>query len=189
MKEFRLNEKDYKLPTDWSEVTLADYVRLAKLEESKSQYFLGELYLLKMIECLCNVDGGELDDLTIDIVNEISSDIQFLQDEPLYNNTKNILIGDINYVFPSDLNKLTMGEYISMKTLQEGSLTQAEAIPFLLSVILRPGVLVVDEETGKERWIQNKFDANNIEYRKDLFMNLPILDLMGPITFFLGGKK
>jgi hypothetical protein len=190
MKEFRLEEKDYKMPTDWSEMTLRHYVSLAKLEETKSQFILGELYLLKVIESLCLVDeDDDLDELTLDIVNELSGIISFLQENPVWNNISHLNIEGVDYVFPSDLNKLTMGEYISMKTFQENSASQAEAIPYVLSIILRPGKKIVNEETGEEKWVQDKFTASNIEYRKELFMDLPVFDLMGPVSFFLSGKE
>lgn len=188
MKKFELNGKEFQMPTDWSEVSLKHYVELTKLEENKSEYIFGELYLLKVIEVLCGADSGELDDLTIDMVSDLSQSVGFFQTEPKWNNTRNIKIGDVDYVFPADLNKLTMGEYISIKTLQENSQSQADAIPYILAVILRPGELVKNEETGKEYWVQNKFDANNIEYRRELFMKQPVFDLMGPVSFFLNGN-
>lgn len=188
MKKFELNGKSFEMPTEWSELTLRHYVELTKLEEQKSQFLLGELYLLRVIEALCSAEQGDLDDLTIDMVSDLSNSVGFLQKEPVWNNTKNIKIGDVDYVFPADLNKLTMGEYISIKTLQENSPSQAEAIPFIIAVILRPGRLVRDEETGKEKWQQDKFDANNIEYRKELFLKQPVFDLMGPVSFFLNGS-
>jgi hypothetical protein len=188
MKKFELNGKSFEMPTSWSDLTLKHYVNLATLEENKTQYLLGELYLLKVIEVLCDADAGELDDLTIDMVTELSKEVGFLQQEPTWNNTKNITIADVDYAFPADLNKLTMGEYISIKTLQENSPSQAGAIPLILAVILRPAKLIKDEESGLESWIQDRFDANNIEYRKDLFLKQPVFDLMGPVTFFLSGS-
>lgn len=188
MKKFELNNKEFMMPTSWSDLTLQHYVNLAQLEENKTQYLLGELYLLKVIEVLCSAEPGELDDLTIDMVSDLSKEVGFLQSEPKWNNTKHIKIDDIDYCFPADLNKLTMGEYISIKTLQENTPSQAQAIPLILAVILRPGKLIKDLESGKENWIQDKFDANNIEWRKDLFLQQPVFDLMGPITFFLNGS-
>jgi hypothetical protein len=188
MKKFELNKKEFEMPTDWKDLSLRHYVNLATLEENKTQYLLGELYLLKVIEVMCNAEPGELDDLTIDMVTELSKEVGFLQQEPQWTNTKHIKIGDVDYAFPLDLNKLTMGEYISIKTLQENSASQAGAIPLILAVVLRPAKLVKDEESGKESWVQDKFDANNIEYRKDLFLKQPVFDLMGPITFFLSGS-
>jgi hypothetical protein len=188
MKNFKLDDKDYQVPENWNEMSLKLYVNVAKLEEKKSEYLLGELYLLKIIEAICDAEDGELDDLTLEDVNDISKSIGFLQEEAEWPNVKILEIEGTTYVFPSDLNKLTMGEYISMKTFQENISSQAEAIPYILAIILRPGKLVKNEETGEEKWVQDKFTANNIDYRKEVFLNQPVMDLMGPIGFFLGGK-
>lgn len=190
MKEFRLNEKDYKMPTDWNEMTLRHYINIAKLEESRTEYLLGELYLLKMIECLCLVESDDdLNDLTLDVVSELSTSLSFLHTQPKWSSTKEIQVNGVDYVFPSDLNKLSMGEYISMKTFQENSKTDAEAIPYILAIILRPGRKVFDEETGKEKWVQEKFNVSNLEFRKELFMGVLAQDLMGQVGFFLTGKE
>jgi hypothetical protein len=189
MKTFTLNEKTYDLPESWNEISLKRYINIAKLEEQRKDFFLGELYLLKMIEALCDVEDGELDELTLDVVNDISEALKFLQAETEWPVNKFVEIEGTIYVFPADLNKLTMGEYISIKTFQENSQTQADALPYILSVVLRPGRLEKNEETGEEKWVQDKFTANNIEYRRELFMKHPVIDLMGPINFFLGGNK
>lgn len=188
MKQFKIREKEYQMPTEWADVTLEIYVRLAELEEKKEGFGIPELYLLKVLECLCNVEDGELDELTLDVVNELVGLIGYIQEEPTWNNGTHLVINDVDYVFPADLNRLTMGEYISIKTLQENSTTAAGIIPYILAIILRPGKKEVDVETGRETWIQDKFDTNNLEWRKELFMKQPVFNLMGPVTFFLNGK-
>ena len=188
MKEFKIGKQEFKMPTQWSEITLATYVKMAELDEKKEDIGMAELYLLKVIEALCGVEEGDLDDLTLEGVNELSVEVGFLKEEPAWSNTKHIKIEDIDYVFPTDLNKLTMGEYISIKTLQDAQTTKSGIIPYILAIILRPGKLEVNDETGKEEWIQDKFNVANLEWRKDLFMKQPVFDLMGPVTFFLNGS-
>ena len=188
MKEFKIEEQEFKMPTDWKEITLATYVKMAELDERKEDIGMAELYLLKVIEALCGVEEGDLDDLTLDMVNELSEAVGFLKEEPTWSNTKHIKIDDKDYVFPTDLNKLTMGEYISIKTLQDAQTTKSGIIPYILAIILRPGKLVLNEETGKEVWKQDKFNVANLEWRKELFMSQPVFDLMGPVTFFLNGS-
>jgi hypothetical protein len=188
MKDFKLNDKDYQMPTDWQDMNLRKYVELAKLEEMKESFGMPELYLLKVIEALCDAEGGDLDDLTLDMVSELANEVGFLQAEPVWSNTRHIEIEGKDYVFPEDLNRLTMGEYISIKTLQEQQTTQADLIPWLLAIILRPGRKEYNEETKKEKWIQDKFNTANLEWRKELFMNQPVMNLMGPVTFFLNGN-
>jgi len=188
MKEFKIRERDYQMPTNWDEVTLNVYVRLAELEEKKETFGIPELYLLRVLECLCNVEEeGDLDELTLDLVNELVGSIGYIQEEPTWTNTNHLVIEGQDYVFPNDLNALTMGEYISIKTLQEGT-TTAGIIPYILAIILRPGTKEVDAETGKEKWVQEKFSTANLEWRKELFMKQPVFNLMGPVTFFLNGK-
>jgi hypothetical protein len=188
MKEFKLNDKNYQMPTAWEDMDLKRYVELAKLEEMKDNFGIPELYLLKVIEALCGAEGGDLDDLTLDMVTELSNEVSFLQEQPNWGNSRHIEIEGQDYVFPEDLNKLTMGEYISIKTLQEQQTTQADLIPWLLAIILRPGKKEYDEEMKKEKWIQDKFNTANLEWRKELFMRQPVFNLMGPVTFFLNGN-
>lgn len=187
MKLFTIGEKEYQMPTEWNDVTLDVYVRMAELEERREAFGLPELYLLKILECLCSAEDGDLDELTLDTVNELVALIGYIQEEPTWTNTNHLVIDEVDYVFPNDLNKLTMGEYISIKTLQENN-TTAGIIPYILAIILRPGTKEVDTETGKERWVQEKFSISNLDFRKELFMKQPVFNLMGPVTFFLSGK-
>jgi hypothetical protein len=188
MKQFKIREQEYQMPTDWNDVSLGVYVKLADLEERKEAFGIPELYLLKMLEALCNVEEGELDELTLDMVNELVNDVAFVQEQPTWNNSHHLVIEGVDYVFPADLNRLTMGEYISIKTLQENNTTSG-IIPYILAIILRPGTKSVDAETGKEVWIQDKFSTANIEYRRDIFMKQPVFNLMGPVSFFLSGNE
>lgn len=189
MKQFKLNEREYEMPTSWDEMSLSKYVELAKLEELKENFGMPELYLLKVIEALCGAEGGDLDDLTLDMVNELSREVNYLQEQPVWSNSNHIEIEGQDYVFPEDLNKLTMGEYISIKTLQEQQTTQADLIPWLLAVILRPGKKEYNEETKKEFWKQDRFNVANLDFRKELFLKQPVFNLMGPVTFFLNGNE
>ena len=189
MKQFKLNETEYEMPTSWDEMNLSKYVELAKLEEMKESFGMPELYLLKVIEALCGAEQGDLDDLTLDMVTELSKEVGYLQEQPVWGNSRHIEIEGQDYVFPEDLNKLTMGEYISIKTLQEQQTSQADLIPYLLAIILRPGKKEYDEETKKEFWKQDRFNVSNLDYRKELFLKQPVFNLMGPVSFFLNGNE
>ena len=175
------------MPTSWEEITLKTYVELEKLESLREVY-IQELFLLRNIEVLCSAEQGELDEITIKDVNDLSEASQFLAKQPEWEMTKHIKIGDVDYAFPQDLNQLGMGEYVSMKTLQEGQASPADALPYILAVILRPATLVKDEETGKENWVREKLNTTNIEFRKNLFLTMPVFNFMGPISFFLSGN-
>jgi len=183
MISFELNNKIITMPTEWQEVTLDKYVKIASLDDLRRNSPIQELYILKLIEVLCDLSDNEGDDLEITKVTELVEKLSFLHIEPKWEVLKYINIEGVDYVFPDDLNKLTMGEYISMKTLQQNIPNEAESIPYILAVILRTGKQI----DGK--WVQDKFDAEGIEERKDIFMRQPVYSLMAPINFFLNGKK
>lgn len=174
---------EINLPTSWEDITLETYVKIAKLEEMKNTYQFEELYLLRIIELLCGVDEGQIDEMTIEQIQQITDDLGFLQNQNNWTARQTIEIDGQVYVFPKDMNRLTMGEYISIKTLQEKVGNSVDCIPYILAIILRKGKLVND------KWVQTKFEVDELEERKNLFLKQPITYLMGAVDFFLGGKK
>ena len=78
-----------------------------------------------------------------------------------------------------------MGEYISIKTMQTDK-GDIDFIPYLLAIILRPGKKILVE--NEERMIQEKFDVESMEQRRELFLSHPVIELMGPVSFFLNGN-
>jgi len=189
MKNYLVEDRIIKIPTCWQDIKFKTYMEIAKLEKAKGAYQFEELYLMKFVETMCEVEQGDLDDLTIEQINEIASGMTFLGDTLDFPVRTHMEIAGVDYVLPKDINKLTMGEYISIKTLQEKIGDEVAVLPYILAIILRPGIKVVDSETGKEMWKQNKFDAENIEYRKNLFLEQSVADLMGAVNFFLSGNK
>jgi len=169
-------------------MNLGTFIKIAELQEANTEYLYKELYLLKLLEALTGAEPGDLDDMTLEEINVINEKISFLNEDPKPEEVKTIEIGDKIYVYPETLYKLTAGEYISIKTLTDGQ-SFSKTILNLLAIILRPGKKIVNSETGEEKWIQEKFDAQNLEYRKQLFIKLPVLKVLHSVNFFLSGKQ
>lgn len=178
MYNFKIEDKEFSIPTDWSEVPLKTYIDIVRLERTKEDYKIAELYLIKMIELLV---GDNIDDLPLEDLSEMMKVLQYITIEPVSEKTITLKIGEKDYVFKEDMNKLSTGEYISIKVLQEGK-DELDSLPDLLAVILRPGELV----DGK--WIQEKFNADDIPIRRRLILEQPITKLLGYVGFFLNGK-
>jgi hypothetical protein len=189
MITFNLGEKDFNLPTEWEEITLGTYLKLSEIGSSlENKYAFNELYVMRVLEILTGADSGDLDDLTIQALNELSSKISYLNSEPKMDIFQHIEIEGKDYAFPEDLYQITAGEYISIKTLQEHEKNPTEFYLHLLSILLRPAKKIKNLETGKDKWIQEKFHAENLCFRRDLYKNLPITKVLGTINFFLNGK-
>lgn len=186
MIEFKLNERDYKMATSWDELTLERYCNLVALQGQEAEVKVEELYLLKIVGALCGVDLAELYELDMTTVRNLVDNLEFIYKQPEWPLKRFIMFNDKMYVFPQELNKITMGEIISIKTLQENK-TQAEFLPYLLAIILRPGEEY--EADGVKKYRQDKFNADDIELRRELFMELTIPEIMGSINFFLSGNN
>lgn len=184
MKKFKVNEKEWQMPESFDEMSLEAFLRITNLQENQSEAIFKELYIIKLIEALVGAEPGDLDDLTLEELGNLTKDLDYLNVQPNSKQVNQFVIDGVDYSFPESFNKLTTGEYISIFTLTEGKST-SDTILYLLSVILRPAKKVYCEITKKEKWVQNKFDAENIEYRKNLFKKLPVLDVLWSVNFFL----
>lgn len=186
MITIKTNNTEYYMPENYDEMSLETFIRLTKVQESGTEYVFQEYYMIKLLEAMVNAEPGDLDDLTIEEMATLSEKLKYLSEEPKPKKVDMIVINNITYAFPDNFNKLTTGELISIKTLNEEKNT-GESILNLLAIILRPATKVLDSETGKERWVRGKFDAQNIEHRKQIFLKLPVLDCLFSVNFFFTG--
>lgn len=184
MHTYKCNDKEFNFPESWEEVDLKTYIKLAKLEESKSEYKYGELYLLKLIEALSSAEEGDIDDLSIDQINELSPKLLFIKESPNLSTEKHFYIGDKLYAAPEDFKTLSIGEFISIKTYHEAFPNVWDACPWILAILWRPAEKVFDEERGVEVIKRESFKTDNLEFRKNLFMDQPAVKIVQSLLFF-----
>ncbi len=173
MYKFKFNEKEYNLPDCWDDVLVEDFIKILKLEKQKSLYQYDELYAAKLVEILLKVDEVELNEFDLGLFGDLVEKLLFLQSLPDYKNKNEIVLDGVKYVTPQNLNKLTLGEYASIKTLTKDK-EYEEQILLILSIILRP--------EGE------KFEANKIGERVERFKKLRIIDVNESVNFFLSGN-
>jgi hypothetical protein len=188
MYSYICNDKEFHFPESWEEVNLKTYIKIAKLEESKSDYKWGELYLLKLIEVLSSAEEGDLDDLSIDQINELSPRLLFIKENPNLSNEKSFYIEDKLYASPEDFKTLSIGEFISIKTYHEAFPNVWDACPWILAILWRPAEKVMDEERGVEVIKRESFKTENLEFRKNLFLSQPATKIIQSLLFFSTSK-
>lgn len=191
MRQFKIAEKEFSFCTNWNELTLRQYINLVKVQQKEKEYTIRTLFMLAIFEVLCNVKDGDLDDMDIETLGHISKDMGFITSNPEFSKIDHITIDGVDYVFSQDLNQLKMSEMITIELLQKKYMDNPiDFIPHLLSVILRPGHKVFDNETKKDVWVQDKFENKNLDYRSELFLDkCKGVDLMGATDFFLNGSQ
>ena len=197
----KIDYKDISLeiPDSWDDLTLKQYIEYEEVspkikQEKEGEYTTGNLLnILKLAEVLTNSTEEQIDRLYIPEMNDLSLKIGefIISIKPNFKSIDHFNIDGIDYVV-KDINQLTNGEYITLNILKEQHKDIKELLPRLLSVLIRPGKLNKDEETGEENWeIEpfNRKDLFNMDYRKNLFLNKGKAKDMVPIlNFFLTMK-
>ena len=168
--------KEILIPTSWQDVTLGEYIELSKLDINS--YKSPVEYYIHMLRVFGNTDIENIFEYikAVDL-NSIVGQMSFMNEQPKQLDNKTVVVNGVDYHLTSNLNDLTVGEYVSIEQLIEsGKLDSIEAIPVILSVILRP----LDED----------FDSDKCAERIKLFTKeLSIEDVLGMSIFFSIGVK
>ena len=185
MKTFKVGDNEYKIPNSWEDMTLENYIDFFNFQDSNKDREIDDLYMIEVFEILSKCD--EVIDIPINELRDLLSELTFLSELPKLNDNKTILI-DGNLYGCIDLNKMTTGEYISIKTLMGSEKTVLNGLPKLLAIILRPAEEIVDPETGEKKLKVEKFSVDNLTWRAEKFKELKVVDVLHWVSFFLTGK-
>lgn len=164
------------IPTSWKDVTLKEFIKLSCLDINTYKTPLE--YYIHVLRIFGNKDLENIFEfIKASDINDIINQMSFMNEEPLKLDNKTVKIKGIEYHLTNDLNELTVGEYISIESLiEQDKLNGVEAIPVILSVILRP--------------LNEVFDSNKCKERIELFKNeLSIEDVLGMSVFFSTGER
>jgi hypothetical protein len=191
MKTFKIGDREIFFSNSWEDMTVRQWIEFYKLNERKNKESMVEdYYLLSILEILCSVFPGELDDMSLNQYQDYLKELEFMLENPKLKEVGPVLVGEKLYSFKENLSELTTGEYITIKTLQGRYENNLDGLPFILSVIFRPATEVKDEETGEISYVQEKFDTKNLDWRADIiYNNVKALDVMKGINFFFSGKN
>ena len=191
MKTIKINEKEIYFSNSWEDLTVKQWIGFYQLNERREkENMVEDYYLLSILEVLCNVFPGELDDMSLTEYQNSIKELEFLLEQPTLKEVGPVQVGDKLYGFPDSFNDLKTGEYITIKTLQSRYENNLDGLPTLLAVIFRPVTESIDSETGEKTYIQEKFDTKNLDWRADLiYNNVKAIDIMKGVNFFFTGKN
>lgn len=186
MKTFKVGDNEYKVPNSWEDMTLENYIDFFNFQDSNKDREIDDLYMIEVFEMLSDCD--RVLDIPINELKDLLGELLFLSDTPKLNENKTILIDGKLYGCV-DLNKMTTGEYISIKTLMGSEKTVLNGLPKLLSIIIRPAEEVIDSETGEKKLKIEKFSVDNLTWRAEKLKELKVVDVLHWISFFLTGRE
>ena len=179
----KIAEREYQLPEGWNEVNLSKFQRIIEKNELISEYKSQILFGLELFSILIDCDVEDLKQLTKTSFEKLSEETKWLYNDVVGVEKPEFVINGETYRPLKDLNKLTMGDNISLEMMINES-NQATLIPNILPILLRK-VRKIKGEDGN--WIEElePFNAEEYHERRKLFLeNIYITDVINFKDFF-----
>lgn len=175
MIKIQIDEKEFHLPSNWSEVSLDC---LMKLNNIKEKTFTSDIeQSIAIIESVSDMTEETILDLPISDLRTISDLFDWVAVLPS-DDTVNpfIIIDDIKYL-PVNIQTISSGEFISLEVFQKGDVNNN--LHLIAAILIRP------EVEGKIEKLKDIFD---IQKRAELFKEKLMVGDYWPIvqSFFYG---
>ena len=156
------------IPDTLGEITLEQYQEYLKIQEQeKDQYVLGS----KMIEIFCKVPFKNIFEYRVSHINRISKTLSDIFNQETKYLVKHFKIGNVQYGFIPELDKMSFGEYVDLDTYFKDWQDMHKA----MSVLYRPVT-----QKYNDRYNIEKYKADNGEHMKQM----PLDACFSSIVFF-----
>ena len=198
--ELKFSNLTITLPDNMDEITFGDWLLYSKevegFDKLDPESIEAQIKLFRICEILAGLPEGGLDDLRLEEATTLISVLTELINKPAdFKAAEAFQIEGTWYATRKikDMNSLTNGEYISLKTIQtEYEKDPLLFLPLVVAILVRPAEEVIDAETGIKTWKVEKFqsrDIENLNWRATIFRErAKAKDLIPVINFFLSGK-
>lgn len=161
-----------KLPSSWDDILVDQYIELRGLDNELPYFDL----MLETISIVTDTDIDELEELSFNELVAIEKKLVWLTSEP----SKNVSQTIDKYQYKG-LDDLTLGEFIDLNHYFSENFV--EELPTIAAILYRQTKLNEWNETIIEPY---EYDPRN---RRDLFMEVGIVQIYGIITSFLEYKS
>lgn len=193
MVEFNHEGRYYKLTTDWSEMTLKQFINLNKIQDkNKVLKMPDEIITLQLVECLSDAELGEFDEMSYGQLNELAENLaKLLYQINTYDPTSTkpsafFVVNGTNYSYRLNPNEYTVGEIADIKTFIQNKANEWDYIADIAAVMIRPATKQVTEG-NKEYWKLIKRNPLDFENNKQVILGMKLSDVIQVVNFFLSG--
>ena len=196
MVQFNFNDKVYNLTTSWNEITLGQFIKVNKIQQTNALIKLSEETLAQqLLEALTNSEVGEFDEMLYKQLTSLTPYIIELQNGAAeFNNQKFItgvdhwVIDGVLYSYKSDPNDLNAGEVSDLKHYIANKTNEWDYLADIATVLIRPATESLTP-SGMKWYKLSKRNTNSHNYDKRIVMNMWLGDITRVIGFFFVGLK
>jgi hypothetical protein len=175
---------EWIIPTDWSEVTVEQYMLFYNSVKVYDGLPDMEVKILERVaQHFCGISPKDWKRLPIDTYNDISQTLlSLLQKSKTVELTRSFELNGTKYGFIPDLEKMTYGEYIDLVSYSRQTW---DNLGIILSILYRP----ITEEQPSGRYRIEEYTGTD-DYVVELFTKRVGMDIaFGATSFFLNGQK
>ena len=159
---------EWKVPSDWNQITLKQFQEIERMYGEKDKKFDAR----EVLHILCNKTIDEVNQLPMEIAEKIMEKLLFLQYTPNYGEpSPSITVNGEKYTV-NVMEKLKTGEFLQVQTVLKGDKYNFAAI---LGILCRKDGEIYD----------SKYEAETLNERIEMFEQVPMLDAMRVMSFFL----
>lgn len=168
IKEDIIDYGEWKCPTSYEELTLKQFQELTKYYADTDRKF----DIREVLHIVCDKTIDEVNALPMDFVEKILEKMTFLSVEPKIGEPTTTLIVNGEKYSINTMQKMKTGEYITVDSIMKSDATNFASI---LAVLCRKEGEIYD----------STFEAEKFEKRVEMFENIPMLEAMRVIQFFI----
>lgn len=182
MLNLTINDKLFKLPSDWEELTLRQFIDILILKKDEKNSDLDNFVKTLGIFAGDHSIEESIMDLDVSEFNQIKDAFEWIKVDPqTKSESKDFFeFEGKKFTMKKDYNQLTVGEAITVELLLKDQKVDLDPLEISFAVLFRE---VID---GKMK----PFNADTMyEMLNDYSNRIKIVDVYEVITFFLSGEK
>ena len=173
----KIAEHEYNLPESWDEVNLEKFKKIIEKNQLISEYKSQILFGLEILSILIDCEVENLKNISKASFETLVKEIDWINTSPVAKEKEEFIILGERWKPMRDLNKLTMGDNISLELMINSS-NEATLLINILPILLRK-VKVVKLESGETKEELMPFDDGKYEELKDAIQkNIFITEVM-----------
>lgn len=157
-----------KLPKAWNQITIETFIELRNLSQEDGMFNYQIDVLCTLLDCY----PEDLDDISIEELDELLIDVKFIRDEPL--KRYETQLGDFQL---KPFNKITLGEFISLETYFSDD--YIKKLPNIVAILYRRYKL---NEWNDKTLEPYNFNSND---RLEWFMDFSITSVFGLLPEYI----
>jgi len=176
MIKITIDNKVYKVPNQFSELTIGKYQELSRIEN------VDKGNVLEYIQLLSGIDMDILKKINLDDIKKITKNLLTFFNKGEYKLIEAVRIKKHIYVFDEDLYNMTFEMFIDLDELTKDKESIIDNLHLIMAILYR-------NKKGrylKKKLITDKYDSKTIKERAEFFKGNMMMDkVLGALFFFI----